>query len=695
MKSDTEKLIRLLIVGEGLHEAEQITSSLRAAGIQVRAEFADDDHTMGNLLANKSLDLVLFSNDLPDFTLKQAQHLIRECGRHVALISMAKNPTQELIVQSISEGAQDLVSSADLEHLILVIKREAYSLSLWRKAMRLELQFQESESRCQALLANSRDAVAYVHEGMHIFANEAYMELFGFAEFEELEGTPIIDMVDPSQQSKLKKSLRDLGQNESDHNELMLKLLNSSGKTLTATLEFSKASYDGERCTQILIRSRADTSELEEQINYLHQHDVITGLLNRQHFMGKLKSSITLAMNGIHQSAIVYIAIDDFQSVRDEIGISGCDTLIGEIANILKDNATEQQIVARFGAYSYACLGIIKDKSLIEKFAKDIVTKVAAYVFEIGDQSISVTCSASVCFIDQNSPADANEIISRAEKTCDEIQKVGGGDSSTYIPKEGEMTQEEEDGFAVDVIKEALAKNRIKALYQPIVSIKAEGGERYISSLELTTKDGETLYRDDYQGAAERTGTAKALDRWMILHAIKKISETRKKSRKIEFFILLSDDSVIDSSLAQWINESLVKAKVSGEQLVFMINEAHAVSHLKAAKALSEGLKQIHCRFALDEFGTGLNPFQLAKHISPDYIRVNPAYMENLAQNEDNQQSIRELSHQAMSTEIRTITPGVEDADILSVLWTLGIDFVQGNFLQKPEKLLNYDFSSM
>lgn len=695
MNSDTEKLIRLLIVGEGLHEAEQITSSLRAAGIQVRAEFADDDETMGNLLANKSLDLVLFSNDLPDFTLKQAQHLIRECGRHVALISMAKNPTQELIVQSISEGAQDMVSSADLEHLILVIKREAYSLSLWRKAMRLELQIQESENRCQSLLANSRDAVAYVHEGMHIFANDAYMELFGFAEFEELEGTPIIDMVDPSQQSELKKSLRDLGQNESDHNELTLKLLNSSEETLTATLEFSKASYDGERCTQILIRSRADTSELEEQINYLHQHDVITGLLNRQHFMGKLKSSITLAMNGIHQSAIVYIAIDDFQSVRDKIGISGCDTLIGEIANILKDNATEQQIVARFGAYSYACLGIIKDKSLIEKFAEDIVTKVAAYVFEIGDQSISVTCSASVCFIDQNSPADANEIISRAEKTCDEIQKVGGGDSSTYIPKEGEMTQEEEDGFAVDVIKEALAKNRIKALYQPIVSIKAEGGERYISSLELTTKDGETLYRDDYQGAAERTGTAKALDRWMILHAIKKISETRKKSRKIEFFILLSGDSVIDTSLAQWITESLGKAKVSGEQLVFMINEAHAVSHLKAAKALSEGLKQIHCRFALDEFGTGLNPFQLAKHINPDYIRVNPAYMENLAQNEDNQQSIRELSHQAMSTEIRTITPGVEDADILSVLWTLGIDFVQGNFLQKPEKLLNYDFTSM
>ena len=183
MNLEIEKLIRLLIVGEGLHEAEQITSSLRAAGMQVRAEFADDSETMGDILASKNLDLVLFSNDLPDFTLQQAQHLIRKCGRHVVLISMAQNPTQELIVKSISAGAQDVVSSDNLEHLHLVIKREAYALGLWRKSTRLELDILESEKRCQSLLANSRDAVAYVHEGMHIFANESYMELFGTANF--------------------------------------------------------------------------------------------------------------------------------------------------------------------------------------------------------------------------------------------------------------------------------------------------------------------------------------------------------------------------------------------------------------------------------------------------------------------------------------------------------------------------------
>ena len=179
MENETEKLIRLLIVDEGLHKAEQITSALRAAGVQVRAEFAEDIDDMARILKDKPLDLVVFSIDLPDFSLKQASHLVGESGRHVAVIAMTRDPTPEIIIKSIKQGAQDVVSSKTFDHLILVTKREASSLSMWRKAMRTELELQESEKRCQALLTSSNDVVAYVHEGMHIYANSAYMELFG------------------------------------------------------------------------------------------------------------------------------------------------------------------------------------------------------------------------------------------------------------------------------------------------------------------------------------------------------------------------------------------------------------------------------------------------------------------------------------------------------------------------------------
>jgi len=257
------------------------------------------------------------------------------------------------------------------------------------------------------------------------------------------------------------------------------------------------------------------------------------------------------------------------------------------------------------------------------------------------------------------------------------------------------MTQEEEDGITADLIKDALNHNRIRGLYQPIVGVKAQGGERYISSVEISSETGQVIHADDYLEAAERTGTAKMLDRWKVLHAIKKISDTTRRGRKVEFFVPLSADSIQDPGLAGWIAENLAKARVSGEQLIFMINEVHAVNQLKAAKTLFKGLKQIHCKFAIDEFGTGLNPFQLVKHIEADYVRINHAYMDNLTQNKDNQGSIRELAYQAGDLNINTITPGVTDAAILSVLWTLNVDFVQGDFLQPPQKELNYDFSSM
>jgi diguanylate cyclase (GGDEF)-like protein/PAS domain S-box-containing protein len=690
-----EKLIRLLIVDEGFHKAEQITSSLRATGMHVRAEFAEDSEDMCEILENKTLDLVLFSIDLPDFALSQAQHLISECGRHVALIAMAKKVNTDVIVAAIDEGAQDVVASDSLEHLIQVIKRESYNINIWRRAMRLELDFQESEKRCQNLLSNSKDAVAYVHEGMHIFANEVYMDLFGNADFDELEGTPIIDMVDPSQQSELKTFLRDLSKNENETNELDLELIHSSGEKITATLEFSRASYDGEPCTQILIRSTADTSELEEQINYLHQHDLVTGLFNRQHFMDELKTSITQAINGMHKSFVVYIAIDNFQSIRDAVGISGCDTLITDIARLLQDNANEEDMIARFGAYSYTCLGKVSDKKQAEAYAQKIPALVADHISEIGNQSIGATCSTAVVFIDENSPDNANEIVSRAEKTCEEVQAAGGNESRTYIPKAGEMTQEEEDGITADLVKDALNHNRIRGLYQPIVGVKAQDGERYISSLEITSEAGHVLQEANYRAAAERTGTAKMLDRWRILHAIKKVNDTSRSGRKVQFFLPLSVDSLRDPGLAVWVSENLAKAKVNGEQLVFLIDEAQAVNQLKAAKALVKGLQQVHCKFAIDEFGTGINPFQLAKLIEADFVRINHVYMDNLAQNNENQDSIRELAYQALDMGINTITPGVTDAAILSVLWTLNVDFVHGDFLQPPQKELNYDFSSM
>jgi EAL domain-containing protein (putative c-di-GMP-specific phosphodiesterase class I) len=377
------------------------------------------------------------------------------------------------------------------------------------------------------------------------------------------------------------------------------------------------------------------------------------------------------------------------------VGISGCDTLVSDIAAILTENTAAGDIVARFGAHSYTCLSKVRDKGQTEAFASKILELVGDNISEIGNQSISATCSTVVVFIDENSPDNVNEIVSRAEKACDEIQSHGGNKSRVYVPKAAEMSLQEEDGITANLIKDALSHSRIRCMYQPIVGVKAQGGERYISSLEIDSENGQTLYQQDYQAAAERTGTAKMLDRWKILHAIKRISDSSQTGRKLEIFLPLSADSIRDPGLAAWVSENLTRSGINGAQLVFMIDETHAVNQLKSAKSLAGALQKIHCQLAIDEFGTGLNPFQLVKHINADYIRINHIYMDDLGQNPQSRDSISELAYQAEGMKVNTITPGVTDAAVLSVLWTLNVDFVQGEFLQAPQQELNYDFSSM
>jgi len=690
-----EKLIRLLIVEEDSHKAEQITSSLRATGMQVRAEFAEDSEDMDELLETKSFDVVLFSMNLPGFRLPQAHQMMEDRGRHIALVALASQADPAIVTEAIANGARDAATTANIEHLIQVINREAEFVSLWRHAQRLEVSIQESEKRCQNLLATSVDAVSYVHEGIHIFANQTYLKLLGITDFDDLEGISLIDMVDAAQKDELKAFLRELHSNRNEIRELELQLVHSNGDRFSATLEFAPASYAGEPCTQILIRTDSGTSQLEEQINYLHQHDLVSGLYNRQYFMEELKNALNQAVKGDDEYALVYIAIDNFQSVRDAVGITGCDVLIGDVAKIISANVEQNFSVARFGAYSYVCLGKLGEKQQIEAFAAKIPQLVEQHITEIGEQTITATCSAVVVFIDENSPNDPNSIVSRAEKTCDDVQSQGGNKAETYILKAGEMTRDEEDGITAGLIKEALNQNRIQGLYQPIVGVKGQDSERYQSSIEITTADGNLLDASAYKSAAERTGTAKMLDRWKILHAIKKISETAKQGRTIEFFIPLSADSVQDTGLALWVSENITKAEIDGQQLVFMLNEAQVLGQLKAAKNLTTALKQFRCQFAIDEFGSGLNPFQLVKHIDANYVRVNHSYMEDLIQNSEQQQSIRELAARASEMELKTITPGVADASVLSVIWTLDVDFIQGDFLQTPQADLNYDFSSL
>jgi len=244
-------------------------------------------------------------------------------------------------------------------------------------------------------------------------------------------------------------------------------------------------------------------------------------------------------------------------------------------------------------------------------------------------------------------------------------------------------------------LSSALKNNRFSLLYQPIVSLGGDDLERYDVSYTLQDESGKKIPQAEFIAAAERSGMAKGIDRWVIYNAANQLAEQLKRSPRTVFFLPLTDSALEDPELFRWIRRLLEQLNLPDYSVVFQMSESSVITHLKQARALSSALHKINCKISLYDFGAEPNPFQLTKHIPADYVKINREFMKNLTTSTENQQAIQAISEKARRHGQVSIAPDVEDAGSLSVLWGLGTDLIQGNFLQAQTQELAYDFSAM
>ena len=686
-------LLRIVIVDDNLNDGELLISSIKGAGFAVRAERASDPEALADSLKKQAPDLVLCTLGLPDLSLQDVVDALREAGRHAPVIALSADDKDD-VVEVMQAGASDLVRKGNNDHLKLVVTRTAQCQHQWRQLKTYETSLREAEKRCRTLLNTSRDAIAYVHEGMHIYANDSYLELFGYTDADEVEGTPIMDMVVSEDQGKLKEFLRHYEKSDDTAQHLEIKLHDTQDKPFEAVIEFSPATIDGEPCTQILIRNQADSKQLEAQLSYLSQRDLMTGLYNRQYFIEQLQKAVGAATQEGKHTTLLYLSIDKFNDIKGAVGVSGSDLVIADVGKVLDEVSGEDNLIARFEGETFAMLSPIHDKEQLEPFMSALVKAVADHVFEVEGKSVNSTISIGATTVDENTP-EPNELLVRAERAYQDAVKTGGNKAVIYRPKEGEMTQKQLDDMWSERIREAVKDNRIKLLFQPVVSLHADPGERYEVLLRLIDKNGEIVAPGDFMPSAERTGMAKALDKWVLLNALKRLAERRRTHPDSVFFIKLTAGSLQDATMLPWISERLKELRMPAESLVFELKETTVVSHLKQAREFVKGLKELKCQFALDDFGTGLDPFQLIKQLPADYLKLDSGFMNELPNSRENQDAIKEITDTAHSMNKLVIVQQVADPNALSVLFGIGVNFIQGHFLQEPSEQLNYDFSAL
>jgi len=238
-----DPITKIIIVEDVAEDAEQIVSVLRNGGIAVRPQRVTSEGEFAAALESLSPDLVLANPDSREVPYAAVARAIVANGKDMALLAMTGQVTEDLISQAFANGTRGIALRKRPDQIQAVVRRELDALNMRRSVRRLETALRESERRCDSLLDSSRDPIAYVHEGTHVRANRAYLEMFGFEDFEEVEGLTLLDLIAPAHTADFKDLLKRLSRGEKPPPRLELAAQRADGSTFDAVMEFSSASY--------------------------------------------------------------------------------------------------------------------------------------------------------------------------------------------------------------------------------------------------------------------------------------------------------------------------------------------------------------------------------------------------------------------------------------------------------------------
>ncbi|MCB1831620.1 MAG: EAL domain-containing protein [Chromatiaceae bacterium] len=688
--SNPDRAIELLIIDSSLDSAESQISTLRNAGMAIHPKRVNTEADILDALSSGQHDVILCSADVEKSQFERNVELCIHSSSDASLIIMYKDQEPDPLLNALRLGARDVVSINDPEHLQLVVKREFSDLLIRRDLQDTQRRLREAETRCSTLVESSRDAIAYIHEGMHVLANPVYLQMFGYIDLEELEGLPILDMIAREDLPKFKKFLRTA---ESSQGDLEINCQKSEGEPFKARLEFSPASIEGEPCTQIIIRNSDSSRQLEQKIEQISSHDPQTGLYNRQFLTSQLDRIIAKGESAGKTLALFYITIDEFQKIRSEAGIAASDSLLQEFANLLISHFEEKGILARFGDHSFTNLLEVTHEQA-SNLANQLHKAVAAHLFRTDKDLLEPRCNIGISYLTSSTPS-SQEFINNAYSACG-AARTGNNNGTAFYDEEEmrpEFGNEANETRLNELIQNALDNNGFKLVYQPVVSLQGESREFYAVLTRLLDTNGDEILPNHFMGAASQANQMALVDRWVIKHAIQELVSQREKGQKVQFFITLSLESLEDKETLLWICDCLRDQRAKGAWLIFQVREADLRSHLTEARALLDGLKKIKCQIAIDRYGVLSKSDTLLKHLPIDYVKFDPTLVEGIAGNQSLQDSLVKLNTETQSHGVKTIVMGVEDANSLAVLWTIGVNYIQGYFLQEPSESISYEFT--
>ena len=679
MKKDF--VIKILFIEHSLEQAEQIISLLRNSGIAVRPARATHLEQLQTAVNELDPDIVMF-DPATSLGIEDTVKVLDAYGRDYSLLGLVHNNDEQVIADLFAGGARGIALRSQPKQLTAVIQREFEALQTRRKVRWLLTALRESERRCDALLDSSTDAIAYVHEGMHVRANAAYLETFGYDSFDDLLGLPLLDLIDSADADELKTVLKGQARQGKSPAQLKLRARRADDSRFDATVEFAPATFEGERCLQIVFRRQQSDPALLEQL----QRDPVTGLFNRARMLECVDDAVAAAAKGKKGQSLLLIEPDNWSALVAGIGLGKADELLASFADRVRMLLGADDVAGMLAEHTLCVALDTRPDDAIRDWIAKLQHSISNEIFDAGSRSISVSASVGGSLLGEMN-ANAELLLNQASAALRTAQNLGSSKVELHDPAAREKADAERDRYWLDLLQEALAKGGLILYHQQIISLQDVEGDHSEILLRMNGPQGEVL-PGFFMPIAEQNHLTCAIDRWVLDKTIATLKSREGSGVRTTFFVKITADSLKDESLLPWLEERMQRAGLKRGRIVLEMTESKVMTLLRPAQEFVNGWKKLGGQFALEQFGSGLNSFQLLNHIDADYLKIDRSYMADLPKHPENQKKVAELFQQARELKRQTIAEWVEDATSTSLLFSCGVDFVQGNFLQPPQRLI-------
>ncbi len=675
--------IRILVVTDDPGSPRELQQML-GDDSGARTLFADTSNAVTRTFETDDVNLVIILVDANDLTLLESvSRITREQNQPIPIMAIIKAEDARSAMSAAVcgvEGCALATNPRQIKRLALFLVESVRARIDARTATR---RLEEIEERYTLLLDSSSEAIAYIHEGLHIYANRAYLELFGYDSFEDLEGLSMLDLLSASKEvPNLKKVLKALSRDEIPEEAMVLNAHRQNGNEFRAMVDFSPARYGGEYCAQMLVREQVTSADpaLAEELEKLKSSDMLTGLLNRSAFLEQLRAE-TENRTDTAGLTVLMCSLDGYQDMQSRLGLGATDTLIREAAELFKTASGDCLAMARLSDHTFGILADCASREDAESKASGIVDHCSGRIIDVRDISLNISASVGLA-IAGSEVSNADLLVAQASSALSEALHAGGDAYVRYHPRVTSDGDEDDKAWEAR-LRHALDNDEFRLVTSAITSMDDDGFLINEVETRLRSEDSdEVLMPQTYLPAASRIGMAVKLDQDMIRRLTLTLAE-KESVNDHHWLVPISLATMNDPAAIKELVDLFSKKKLDPAHLIWGLREPEVREKLRQVQSFIETFKPMEARFALCDIGPDSTVEPLLRHLELDFLRMAPEMIQNLSGNDMLRQQLAELVGHADEHQVRVIAPKVEHTGDLATLWQFGITLVQGDFVRE------------